>query len=417
MDPNQPFNFDIKPEEIKDLKKIQKLLNNKKFLPVINEGRKARNKYPKNYFFYTIPSIAYSLINRHEDVFKLLKEAEQRFPDSYEVFYQLAKVYEDLEDYEEAEKCFKKSYEVTPEAYNDARAECLNDLGVINWIMHRKKEALELWKDALKEDPKNLLAQNNLSDFTNEYGEPAAISPKMDDLFHFQNIQLEKYFRSKNESTFKSKEETNRILQLISDAYNRKIASKKERLDSSTAIEKTKWFKRIKIDFESKPMSKDENLKLFKSMQTKTSKKSKSKKRMEKPQKEPALTLIQGKKFPQDEKPLSDFKSKFPFLPEDGLVSISIATPFLFSAGYELERILEILDDGVHDEDEKTMILWAYDIGSNLFKSVTEEDEEAAEDFYYNAIDIAYDLLDEDEIEEAYKFSMKALNKLADELE
>ena len=392
-------------------------MNNKKYLQVIQEGGKARNKYPENFFFYTIPSIAYSCISRFEDAIQLLKEAEQKFPDSYEVLYQLARSYEDIEEYDEAEKYFKKSYEVTPEAYNDARSDCLNDLGAIYWEMRRKQEAIESWKLALIEDPKNSSAQNNLRDFTNVYGEPSAVSPLMDDLFHFQNIQMEKYFQSKNKSAFQSKKETNRIIQLISDAYNSKIVPKKERLNSSSAFEKTKWFKRIKIDFESKPMSKDENLKLFKSLQTKSDRKSKSEKRKANPQKEPALTLIQGKEFSPEEKSLADFKNKFPFLPEDGLLYITIASPFLISAGLEPERLLEILDEGTQDEDEQNMLLWACDIGSNLFNSVMEEDDKAADDFFYEALDIASDLLDEDEIEKAYKISMEALHKLADELE
>ena len=259
------------------------------------------------------------------------------------------------------------------------------------------------------------MSQNNLRDFTNEYGEPAAISPQMDDVFHFQNIQMEKYFRSKNESAFQSKEETNRIMQLISDAYNSKIAPNKERLESSSAFEKTKWFKRIKIDFESKPLSKDENLKLFKSLQTKTRRKSKSQKRKGKPRKQPALTLIKGSDISPEEESIADFKSKFPFLPEDGIISITIASPFLILAGLEIERLQEILNEGVQDENEQNLFLWAYDIGSNLFNSVIEKDDKAAEDFLYEAIDIAYDILNEDEIEEAYKISLKTLHKLANE--
>ena len=122
--------------------------------------------------------------------------------------------------------------------------------------------------------------------------------------------------------------------------------------------------------------------------------------------------------YSQEEKTLEDFKRKFPFLQEeDGLLYITIATPFLVIAGYEPERLMEILDVGTQDRDERNMLLWAYDIGSNLFKSVTEKDDEEADDFFYEALDIAFEILDEDEIEEAYKISMNAIHKLAKELQ
>lgn len=428
MKPKQPIIFNINQNEIDNLKHLQKLLNDHKFLQVIQEGRKARNKYPKNFFFYTIPSIAYSLTNRLEDAFQLLKDAEQKFPDSYEVLYQLAKIHEEIKEYDDAEKYYKKSYEVTHADYNDARAECLNDLGVLYWKMHRKDEALESWKLALSEgsfgmeDPKNIMAQNNLRDFTNEYGKPSSVSPLMDDVFHFRNIQMEKYLQSKNLTEFQSMEETDKIIQLISDSWNRNIAPERERLDSSSALEKTKWFESIEIDFsegsfgDAEPSTKEEKSKLFKSLKTKSSgpkdplDKSKSKKRNEKPP-------LRGKKFSEEEKAIEEFKRKFPFLPEDGLIYTTIASPFLFKAGFEPDRLREIIKEGTQDEGEQDMLLWAYDIGSNLFYSVIEEDEEEAEDLLYEALDIAAEFLDEDEIEEAFEMTTKIIQSFAEILE
>jgi len=410
MNPHQPFIFNIRQDEIDTLKHLQKLLNNHKFLQVIQEGRKARNKYPRIFFFYTIPSIAYSLTNRLEDAFQLLKEAEQNFPDSSEVMYQLAKIHEDIMEYDEAEKYYKKSYEGTPADHNDARSECLNDLGALYWKMHRKDEALESWKLALMEDPKNIMAQNNLRDFTNEYGEPSAVAPIMDDMFHFQNIQMVRYFHSKNLTEFQSMEEADKIMRLISDAWNRNIVPEKKKLDSSIAYEKTKWFESIEINFDDEPMTDEEKSKLFKSSHHKTSDKLLSKKKKK-------YQPLGKKILSKEEIEIEELRQKFPYLPDNGLFAVTIAYPFLMFAGMNIKRYKKILLKGTDEEEEQDMLLWAYDIGITLFESFFEEDGEDAEDLVNEALEIAAEHLDGDEIEKAFEITMKAIQDLGKELE
>jgi len=184
------FQLNNRDMEMKKLLELQNLLNDGKYSDVIKEAEKLRKIYSHNFFFFTIASIALSETGKTEEAKKLLLKAENKFPNEYEVHFQLAKVYEECEEYEKAEAAYKKSYEVTPEEYNDARADCLNDLGALYWSLRRKEEAVEQWKLALLEDPNNIKAQNNYRNFTNEYSEPVSVDGLMDDVYHFQNIQV-----------------------------------------------------------------------------------------------------------------------------------------------------------------------------------------------------------------------------------
>ena len=395
--------FDIRQHEIDTLKKIDKLLMKGNFKAVIKEAAAARVRYPNNLFFYTMESIAQSTLGNSEKALKLLQIAENKFPDSYEVHFHLAKVYEDLEDYEKAEASYKKSYDTSPAEYPEERSDCLNDLGVLYWKLLRREEALENWKLALLEYPRNTKAKRNLRHFTNEYNEPKADLPLMDDINHFRNIQLEKYFTANNKNGFSNIEEVNKVLQLIGDAWNKHIVADMERLDTSSAEVKTKWFESIEIDFNGTPMTNEDKSKLFGGPESKKGGETTSKKKK--------------RKMSKEEKELEEFKSKFPFLPEDGFLFITIASPFLVKAGLELERFEEILKEGTDDEDEIEMLLWAYDIGNTLFESVMSDDDEEAKEILNIAFDIAGEILEEEEIKNALEVTLKAIQEFGKELE
>ncbi len=249
----QIFNINRKNLEVEKLLEIQSLLNDGEFQKVIDETKNARAKYPNNFFFFTIASIALSSVGKKTEGLNLLKTAVKRFPDEYEVHYHLGKTYEELEQYQEAEAAFKRSYELTPGNYTDARSDCLNDLGIIYWVQGKKEDALEQWKLALIENPNNINAQNNYKEFTNEYGEPAAENHIMDDVFHFQNVQTEKYFKNKDRDTFLDLHEGEKLIALIMETWNNEVAPMGYKLDSLSAAKKDELFKSIEIDFNKEP--------------------------------------------------------------------------------------------------------------------------------------------------------------------
>ncbi|MFH1198473.1 MAG: tetratricopeptide repeat protein [bacterium] len=312
--------------------------------------------------------MAYSELGKYHKALELLKTAEKKFPDSFEVLYYLGENCREIEEYEEAEKYLLKSYEITPEERKLSRSECLNELGVVYWDMHHREDALEQWKLALMENPKNIPAIENLRNFTNKYGEPTSISPLMDDIFHFQKIQFDKYNMGKAQLEFKSIEEADKIVNLISHVWNKVVAPQQEKLDTMTPTQITRWFKSITINFDETKI-------------VKIKKKSKERKK--------------------DDVELHRLNHKFSFLPEDGISLVFLVSAFLDEAGLSNERFAKIMDNVRPTKEEKELLIWAYDLGETLVKSFNVGDEEESEDLLDEAMDIAAEYIDEEQFQNA----------------
>lgn len=228
---------------------LDNLLQSENFTKVIEETEKAIVDYPDNRFFYILNSIAHSQINQKEEALSILKQAEEKFPTDYEVLFQLAKIYEDISDFPNAEEYYKKSYDLTPKKYKDARSDCLNDLGALNWELNSRDEAIVYWKRAVKEYPKNTKALANLKNCSNKYGEPVSANELFDDMYHFQKIQTQKYFKFKNITEFTSEKEVSKIFGIIVEAWNIHIAPEKDKLDTLSVVEINTWFESFDMDF------------------------------------------------------------------------------------------------------------------------------------------------------------------------
>lgn len=239
----------MEKEESKILAQLDNLLVNGDFEKIIAESEKAIINYPDNRFFYIMNSIAHSQINQKKKALEILKKAEEKFPIDYEVLFQLAKLYEDLKDFLSAEKYYKKSYELTPKEFKDARSDCLNNIGALYWELNLRDTALEYWQLAVKEYPKNTKAVANLKNCSNKYGEPVSVDKLFDDMYHFKKIQSWRYFQTKKKKEFTSEEEVTKVIAIINDAWNKHIAPEKEKLDNSTVEEINKWFDSIDLDF------------------------------------------------------------------------------------------------------------------------------------------------------------------------
>lgn len=370
----QIFNINRKNPEVEKLLEIQNLLNDGEFQKVINETKNARAKYPNNFFFFTIASIALSSVGKETQGLNLLKTAVKRFPDKAEVHYHLGKTYEALEQYQEAEAAIKRSYELTPKNYSDARSDCLNDLGVIYWIQRRKSEALEQWKLALIENPNNINAQNNYRDFTNEYGEPAAVNHIMDDIFHFQNVQTEKYFKSKDRDTFLDTHEGDKLISLIMETWNNEVAPMGDKLDSLSPAKKDKLFKSIEIDFN----------------------------------KEPRFTVNSDDIFSSEEDTDDDIYDDddmytiYDCVDEDALFLLPFTLPLLSALGIKESRIDELF--GKIDEPtdyEEDMLLWAVDVCTAVGSGILDKKNRAKN--FRLGLDIAKEELTDEEAKAAIK--------------
>jgi len=193
--------FDL-PDSFELLAHFQNLIFQKKYAEAISfSKRKFKNSFT-SCTYYTDLSICYSQTNKPKEALKILAKAETLFPENADVYYYLGSNYFDLENYEEAEECFLKSLELSPADKRIERSECLNNLGVLYWKDFKREEALDCWKGAVKENPFNSKAQENIKDYSNEYGEPKAANRLFDDAYHFQNIQQKKYLELKAKTDF-----------------------------------------------------------------------------------------------------------------------------------------------------------------------------------------------------------------------
>lgn len=236
-------------EEFKLLNRLDKMLLDGSFEEIIEEAEKAIVKYPNNSFFYMIKSLAHSEINQMEEALKILKKAEKKFPSDYEVFFQLAKIYEEFSDFDNAEKYYLKSYELTPIEYNEERSDCLNDLGALFWRLKLRSTAIEYWQLAVNEYSGNIKAVENLKNCLNKYGKPSFVSELFDDMFQFQEIQTGKYLKAMNKNEFSSRKEIEKVFSIISGAWNKFIAPEKNKLDTYSVEEINKWFESFELDF------------------------------------------------------------------------------------------------------------------------------------------------------------------------
>ncbi len=370
----QIFKLNTDPPEIQKLQEVNSLMMDGNYKKVIEEGKKAISKYPNNSLFYISVSIGYSQIGNTKEAFRVLKQAEKKFPSDYEVLFQLAKVYEDKSEFNNAEICYKKSYKYTPKDKTQSRSDCLNDLGVLYWNQHRKFEALEQWKLAVAENPKDKKAKRNLKDFTNEYGEPAAVSPLMDDVFHFQKIQTEKYFKSHKKNNFSTKEEADKIIGIISTVWNQQIAPDKDKIDRLPAKDKSQWFENVKIDFsKTKPMKMQD--------------------------------MNQGDlNFADDEFPeniildereivntLNEINDAVDYLPPYSILLLPFLSPLLVKAGLKQKRVEEILEKNNPREEELEILQWAVEIGDIMIEIVETKKLKEKEILREEAVEVAAD--------------------------
>ena len=123
---------DFGDRELIHLYQISRLLEKKKYDAVIIEGRKALADYPNDEHFYMVVAIACTEEGDFKAALDILEKAESRFPDDYQILFQLGKVYYGLWNLDASEHYYQESYDATPEDYTEARSDCLNELAIVS---------------------------------------------------------------------------------------------------------------------------------------------------------------------------------------------------------------------------------------------------------------------------------------------
>lgn len=365
--------FDL-PDASELLSQFQRLVLQKKYTEAISFGkRKFKNGAPP-YTYYIGMALCYSEMNKHIEAVKILSKAATLFPDNADVYYYLGTNHFVLENYEETEECFLKSLELTPSEKRIERSECLNNLGVLYWNDLRREEALDCWKDAVKENPFNSKAQENIKEFSNEYGEPKAANRLFDELNHFQIIHRKKYFELKAKNEFDSIEEIEEWTEITTRKWNEIMEAKIHDISSMSSVQKTDLYSNVAIDY---------------SMMEKKINREQPKKKSE--------------KSPANKSKL--FRKGFSFIDEDMLIFLPLTVPILSLSGLEKERFEAIANGAKATEEEEELFFWAFDFLESVLESATNIPANKKKQLLIEAKHIALEVLDEVDAEDAIKMT------------
>ena len=112
-----------------------------------------------------------------------------------------------------------------------------------------QQEKYDKARRVLKIDPRCKEAKDSLSEHTNVNGEHRAANADFDDLYHFQNIQTQRYLDLVGREEYGTKEEAETVIGIIKGAWNERISPSSRKWDSMMPKEKTKPFESIVLDF------------------------------------------------------------------------------------------------------------------------------------------------------------------------
>ena len=363
---NNSNTHDPSEKELKRFEILVSYLNDRNFDSVITEGKKFILEFPDTVFLYVCVSVAYIESERIEEAIAFLKDAEKKFPDNYDILFQLAKAYEKNLELKKAIKYYYKSFDATPEENKKMRADCYNDIGAVLFQSGKEEEAIKVWEEGLVIDPANTLLKNNLliseidedDDFEDfdEIGEDDDYdeNDENDDydndfadelFFEFSNYQKIQYFNKNEKAKFDSKKEEKKFSAYVDVSFLKNIVPKFLELEKMNEDQRLEFYQGIEIDFNA-PI--DEN---------------------------------EFPKFPDE---IADhFQNTFPFLPENGVMMLMLVLPALEYSGISEEKLNNFITQFETPDGRETQILkWAYELGDKVMEFIKMDDSEEKEIAY-----------------------------------
>jgi len=372
--------FDL-PDSSELLAQFHNLIFQKKFAEAISFAKHKLKNCTTSYTYYTGLSICYSQTSKPKEALKILAKAVILFPENADVYYYLGSTHFDLDNYEEAEECFLKSLELSPANKKIERSECLNNLGVLYWNDLRREEALDCWNGAAKENPFNSKAQENIKEYSNDFGEPKAANRLFDDLYHFQNIHKKKYLELKAKTDFDNIGEAEQWMEFTTKKWNELMEAKLHDIDSMTPVQKTELFNSVTIDY-SIIDKKNKSKQLNRNSKKSSANKSKS------------------------------FRKGFSFLDQDLLLLLPLTVPILSIFGLEKDRFEDIANGSKATDEEEELFFWAFDFLEAVLESVADIPSVTKKQLIFKAKQIALEFLDEQDADEAIDMTIELCNDL-----
>lgn len=353
------------------LRRIHKLLEQKKFRKALPLAEELRGEHPDQPFHWAALVVALLGCRKHAKALVEIRDAIQRFPDDPQLQYYLAETFTALNRWEEAEQAYGSALRMTPNVDRRGRSECLNGMGVVYWNLRRRDDALEAWKKAAVEDPTNRAARKNLEDFTNAYGEPTPPSEVFDDPYHFREIQFRRYFEQQGRTEFNSEAEAVQVIGAIFEAWNRIIVPRVRELDRMTPAEKSQWFESVEVDF-LKPVEQPPL-----------------------PRKRPKAPN-KSRRVDHEIVRLTDgMWTHFGFLPSGraAMLVMTVGEPALSAVGVNNELMVQIMDGRKATDDEKERISWAWEVVNAIVRAKAFEGERNEIEGLRSALTIAKEKL------------------------
>lgn len=313
----------------------------------------------------------------HHSALKLLRKAEMRFKHHPRIMELLGDAHWYNEDFDRSEQWFRRALNAYPGDDRVSRSRCMTGLGDALWDQKKKLDAFDLWHTALALDPSNLDASGNLDNFSNEYGEPAALNSMFDDLNKFTAIHMEKWLKANGGDAPQSKKKLNDAMGALVTAYNAHVAPLGATLDAMTTEEKIRVFESVNVDWDA-------------TLQAPLV-----------PQ--PEVDLMNPEPFDDEDWEMVDElvdminNREYDFLPPGGMSLAIHARAALEAVDIDRDRAIEIIRTGIVTEKEKVLFRWATALAMLLSQSIIAKTEREARTFIKDALALAHKVLVEKE--------------------
>ncbi|MBI5471667.1 MAG: tetratricopeptide repeat protein [Ignavibacteriae bacterium] len=334
-----------------DLARLGELIAARKYHELLTFARNRMKLHPTVPAFAAVVGMCYNQLRKHDEARRFLEKQLDRFPNSSQLCFELGQAFLGLRESAEAEQAYRDAVDLADDDQQLLKSSYLTGLGGACWDQKKRDEALAYWREALELDPENQTAKAMVNTSTNEYGEAKAPAEVMDEMYHFQAIQTEKYLRERNTREFPTIMEATRVVGLIVKAWNADLAPRRDELALMSAAERSEIYAAVKVDFDAVSHPNEEEI-----------------------------------AWPDDEDDDDDDEMIWqegilPFLPEDAPAAMLFGSAALAAAGISMARLEEILQGAEPTEDEESKLEWAYDIVMPVFEATacrgTEDDIDA----------------------------------------
>jgi tetratricopeptide (TPR) repeat protein len=305
---------------------------------------------------------------------EITRRAVERFPDDIDVLVDHAEILFFNNRFEEAEQVYRRILTIIDPNEKQARSSFLVCLGETLWEQDKQVEALEAWKEALKENPENEEIGSVIALRTSESGGTAEVKP-IDDFSHFYSIAKSKYLKGKGRDSYGSPEEQERVSSLIKKSWEEFSSEKTTQLKKMTAEEKEALFQSVHIDFSQPAQVPQRNV----------GKQKKGKKSSLQP-------TVEERRF------LQQLDARFGFLPPMGGAKLVLfGFPALLAAGMTPERLREIINGDLPAVDEEDAMEWAYEILEAVLEATYEKGSREEIEAMMDAMAIARERVEEED--------------------